>query len=118
MLKTWDLPLDFAGGVATYILTNVPLDTTRLSAKSASSLRTRLGVTFTNGLATVDFTGASTLRAGDLDGSGTVDAGDYSRLASAWYTSDPIADLDGSGRVDLDDYFLLASHWGEHEDPE
>ena len=118
VLKTWDLPLDFAGGVATYILTNVPLDTTRLSAKSASSLRTRLGVTFTNGLATVDFTGASTLRAGDLDGSGTVDAGDYSRLASAWYTSDPIADLDGSGRVDLDDYFLLASHWGEHEDPE
>ena len=96
----------------------VPANTTHLSAKTAWHLRRRLDVSFTNNAAMANFTGASLLPAGDLDGSNTVDLGDYFILAGAWYTPNPAADLDGSGWVDLDDYFLLANRWHLEGDPE
>ena len=77
-----------------------------------------MAVTFTNGVASANFTGADELIAGDLDGNNVVDLGDFSMLATAWSTSNPAADLDGNGWVDLDDYFLLAQHWGAQGDPE
>ena len=110
--KTWTVSLSFAGGsTASYALTDVPLDTVSLSAKTDWNLRRKLGVSFTNNAAVANFTGPKLLPAGDLDNSNTVNLADYYVVASVWYTSAPSADLDGSGFVDLDDYFLLANHW-------
>ncbi len=119
VLKTWIVSLSFAGGsTANYALTEVPLDTVSLSAKTDWNLRRKLGVSFTNNAAVTHFTGTKFLLAGDLDNSNTVNLADYYALASAWYTSNPAADLDGSGFVDLDDYFLLSNHWIQCGDPE
>ena len=118
ILRTWNLPLDFAGGVALYTLPDVPLDTVGLSAKTEWTLRQKLPVVFANDRAMVDFLGDSALPGGDLDDSNTCDVFDYFILAGAWYTHDLAADIDGNGVVDLDDYFLLAFHWYSGGDPE
>ena len=73
VLKTWNVSLSFAGGsVATYALTDVPLDTVSLSAKTDWNLRRKLGVSFVNNTAVANFIGAHLLPAGDLDNSNTV----------------------------------------------
>ena len=123
VLAAWNQELSFAGGtngasVAGFSLTNPPPETTRLSAKTEWHLRKRLPVVVTNGQVVGNFTGASRLRAGDLDGSNLVEMEDYFLLAASWYQSGLAADLDGSGLVDIFDYFLLASHWYEAGDPE
>ena len=110
-LATWNLPLNFTNRTASFTLAHAPLGLAHLSAKTAWHLRKRLGVSFTNGLATVNFTGADQLAAGDIDGSNVVDLGDYFILAGAWYTPNAAADLDGSGWVDWEDYFLMTEHW-------
>ena len=117
-LAAWNLSLNFTNRQAPFTLAHAPLGLAHLSARTAWHLRTRRPVSFTNGVAAVDFTGPSALRPGDLDGSGTIDFSDYFRLAAAWYTPDPAADLDGNGWVDLDDFFLLSHHWDEIADPE
>ncbi len=48
--------------------------------------------------------------AGDLDGSGTVDAADLAILLGAWGTAGP-GDVDGSGTVDAADLALLLGQW-------
>ena len=117
--KTWTMSLSFAGSsTANFALTDVPLDTVSLSAKTDWNLRRKLGVSFVNNVATANFTGPHFLPAGDLDNSNSVNLADYYALASVWYTSNPTADLDGSGFVDLDDYFLLSNHWQQSGDPE
>ena len=117
--KTWNESLNFAGGsLAGYALSDVPLDTVSLSAKTDWNLRRKLGVSFTNNAAAANFTGSHLLPAGDLDNSNTVNLADYYALASVWYTSNPAADLDGSGFVDMDDYFLLSNHWNQSGDSE
>ena len=121
LLGTWTLPLTFAPGaggygVAPYTLTNLPAGITNLSAKAAWNLRKRQAITFTSGVATANFTGASLLPGGDINNDDTVDLADYFQLLGVWYLSDPAADIDGSGIVDLDDYFILASHWLEVSD--
>ena len=123
VLASWNQTLSFAPdargyGVAAYTLTNVPLGTVRISAKTVWHLRKRLPVTFSGGLAEADFIGAAALLGGDLDGSNMVDMGDYNQLAIAWYTTQDASDLDGSGLVDILDYFILASHWSQQGDPE
>ena len=116
VLRRWDLTLSFvpgAGGgcVAPFALPNVSARTTHLSAKTAWNLRTRLAVTFSNALATVDFTGNHHLPGGDFDDSNLVDYADFAQLAAFWYTSEPSCDINGSGLVDIEDYFILASRW-------
>jgi hypothetical protein len=49
---------------------------------------------------------------GDLDGSGSVDAGDLATLLGAW-DGTGAADLDGSGSVDAGDLATLLGAWGE-----
>ena len=123
VLAIWSQILNFVPdarghGVASYTLTNVPLGTIHISAKTAWHLRKRLPVTFVGGRAEADFTGAATLPGGDLDGSNTVDMADFEQLAAAWYTTADVSDINGSGLVDILDYFIMASHWlqqGESE---
>ena len=109
--------LRFAGGIADYTLA-VPDGTTKVSAKTAWNLRRGRPVTLVGSAAEVSFTGLQALRAGDLDGSNSVDLADYLILAAAWSQPDPVADVDGSGLVDLDDYFLLSNRWNESGDLE
>ena len=118
ILERWSLPLGFVGGVASYSLTNVPSSVAHLSAKTAWSLRRRLPVTLSTEATLANFSGSSLLAGGDLDGSNTVDIGDYYKLASSWYLPNTDADVNGSGLVDLDDYFLLSHHWQEAGDSE
>ena len=122
VLQTWTPSLNFTPGpdgygVASYTLTGVPLATTRLNTKTAWTLREQLTLAFNGVVAEADFTGASALRGGDLDGSNFVDIFDYFILAAAWYSANSAADIDGSGRVDLDDYFLLGNSWYEQGNP-
>lgn len=49
---------------------------------------------------------------GDLDGSGTVEAGDLGLMLAAWGTDDPIIDFDGSGIVDGADLAIVLASWG------
>lgn len=49
---------------------------------------------------------------GDVDGSGTVDAGDLAVLLGAWGGSDPDADLNGDGTVNASDLAVLLGAWG------
>lgn len=51
----------------------------------------------------------------DFDGSGAVDAGDLSAIASLWGTasSDPRFDRDGDGEVSVVDIMLVARRWQE-----
>ena len=117
--KTLAVSLSFSGGsTASYALSDVPLDTVSLSAKTDWHLRRKLGASFVYNAAVVHFTGTHLLPAGDLDNSNTLNLSDYYALASVCYTSNSAADLDGSGFVDLDDYFLLANHWQESGDSE
>ena len=117
-LATWNLPLNFTNGSASFSLAHAPLGLAHLSAKTAWHLRTRLPVVFVNGVASVNFTSANALRGGDLDGSNLVDLADYYRLAASWYLPDPGADINGSGSVDSDDYFIMANRWQQSGDPE
>lgn len=47
----------------------------------------------------------------DIDGSGSVDAGDLALLLGAWGSPDVAADLDGSGVVDASDLAALLGAW-------
>ena len=123
LLATWTNSLTFAAGAdgygeVSFTLTNVPPSATRLSAKTAWSLRKAVDVTITGGAGEANFTGASKLPGGDFDGSNLVDIEDYFALAAVWYQNIPAKDIDGSGLVDADDYFILASHWYQQGDPE
>ena len=129
LLATWTMPLTFGPdawghGVANYTLTNVPDNTTHISARTSGHLRKRLPVTFASGVGPVNFTDTNVLPGGDTDDSALVDVIDYFRLASYWYVAtatDPaaaVADIDGSGLVDSDDYFILANRWYQEGDPE
>jgi hypothetical protein len=51
-------------------------------------------------------------RPGDLDGSGTIDAGDIAVLLLRFGTADAAADLDGSGVVDAGDIGVLLLLFG------
>ena len=123
VLHQWDLVLNFARGTgsasaASFILTNVPITATHLSAKSAWNLRKRQAFTFSDGSVLVDFTGTNRLPGGDIDNSNHIDLGDFNQLAAFWYTSDAASDINGSGLVDIEDYFLLARRWYQQGDTE
>ena len=112
VLGSWTESLPFVNGSATYTLPTLPLNTVAISAKTLWTLRKKLPVSFTGGIAALDFSGATgMLLGGDLDNSNMVDIGDYFRLAAVWYQPNAGADIDGSGLVDIDDYFIMASNW-------
>ena len=54
----------------------------------------------------------STPRPGDLDGNGSVDAGDISVLLTLFGSQDPAGDLDGNGVVDAGDISVLLINFG------
>jgi len=127
VLKTWPAVRvhfvnDPASGRASgsYVLTDVPSGTARLSAKTAWSLRRRLAASFDGaGQATVDFTKAAggDLLGGDLDDSNTVIILDYSILRAHWNSYDGSADINGDGQVQLLDYSIMKNNWFGAGDP-
>jgi hypothetical protein len=135
VLKTWTLILDNSGSggdaVFDYTLTDAPVGTKGLSAKTNWNLRRKLSVTwYAKGQAMVDFTGDSKLRGGDIAGdsksfrNNQVDYNDYSALVTYWYSSTSstpaaaVADINGDGIVNFYDYSILATNWYTTGDPE
>ena len=111
-LKTWQLPLfNTDGATMNYTLTDVPVATANISAKTDWSLRRKLVVTKVSGQPTANFTGASRLLGGDLDGSNMVAFRDLDILATYWYVATSVADIDGSGIVAMKDLDVLAQNW-------
>ncbi|MBK9138561.1 MAG: hypothetical protein IPM17_07350 [Verrucomicrobia bacterium] len=117
--KTWTVTLsNTSGPIFHYLLTDVPAGTTALSAKTNWNLRRRQPMVLDGlGQATVNFTGATRLAAGDLNGDNVVQLLDYSVLRSKWFTTDPAADFNGDGQVQLLDYSLLRANWFTGGDP-
>ncbi len=120
--KSWILNLNFNGGTASYLLSNVPPGTTALSAKTAWNLRVKLPVTLdADGKGVANFVNFGTagwnyatdhcLRGGDLTGDNSVGFQDYSILGTQFYTFGSTADITGDGQVDYEDYFILSSKW-------
>ncbi|GAF95797.1 unnamed protein product, partial [marine sediment metagenome] len=107
--KSWTQTLSFAGGVATFTLTDVPDSSTHLSAKTAWNLRSKVALTdLGNGQATAGFTGVGggaypmvggMLLGGDIDisGSNGINILDYSVLKVNWGTTNAVADINGDG---------------------
>jgi len=50
---------------------------------------------------------------GDLNQDGTVNAADWSLMASRWFTNDPVADLNKDGIVNSIDFSLMNANWGK-----
>jgi hypothetical protein len=111
--KTWTLALtNVSGAVFDYTLTDVPVGTTALSAKTAWNLRKKLAVTLDgNGQATVTFTAGSMLPGGDLNNDNFVNILDYSLMKMKWFTIAPEADINGDGLVNLLDYSTMKASW-------
>jgi hypothetical protein len=119
VLKTWTVNVEFvnANGTATgsYLLTDVPVETANLSAKTAWHLRQKLAVQFDqSGQAEVNFQ----LLGGDLNGSNSVNIQDYAVLRAHWQTDHAVADINGDGMVQLLDYTLLRTNWFKVGDEE
>lgn len=121
VLRTWDVALTgFVSGTTSYELTNVPAATANLSAKTNWSLRRRLAVAFdSDSQATVDFTGtAGQVRAGDVNGSNSVNVQDFAIVRAAWFTTNAAADITGNGGVNNADYLALQANWFQAGDPQ
>jgi hypothetical protein len=131
-LQTNDVTLSFSGGLAAYS-NSVPPLTTHVSAKTSWNLRKNLPVTFTGGVATVDFTGSgSRLRTGDLQATGggiedtdnAVLLSDLDIVLGYWNNSVGAvpaadrADIDGDGTVVLNDLDLVLGNWAASGEPE
>lgn len=111
--KTWTQSLsNSSGAIFTFAVDDAPPGTTHLSAKTAWNLRKRIPVSFdASGHASASFTGASRLRAGDIDGNNQIQTIDYSRLRAAWLSANAEADINGDGSVQTLDYSLLRGNW-------
>ena len=125
LLQTTNMNLTFSNGAATYTLP-VPTNTTHISAKTAWNLRRKLASPFSGGLATVDFTGAASLKGGDIvtvnggtidDTDNAVTSSDYLLLLGNYLQTvggDPAigrADIDGDGAITSADYLLLLGNY-------
>jgi hypothetical protein len=118
-LLTNTLTLTFTGSTAPYTLTGLPANVNGLSAKTAWNLRRKLTVALdANNQAVVNFTGASLLRGGDLDGNNIVNVGDYNILSLNWFQVAPVADINGDGIVNVGDYNILGLNWFILGDPQ
>jgi hypothetical protein len=118
-VKTWTQTLSFAGGVASYTLTDVPAGTTGVSAKTAWSLRNKLAAVLDgDGQVAANFTGGEKLLGGDINGTNSINVLDYSVLKANWFTSNSVADIDGSGEVGTLDYSIQKSNWFKVGDPQ
>jgi hypothetical protein len=126
VLETWVVPLsNVAGDTFSYTLTDVPVGTTHLSAKTDWNKRKKLAATFdVNGQAVVNFTGADQVRGGDITGDNIVNLADYSLLVSHWLEvvavtpAAAVADMNGDGVINFFDYVILGANWFTVGDPQ
>jgi GH18 family chitinase len=63
-------------------------------------------------LATAPIAVANPICASDIDGSGRVELGDFSKLLVAFGSDDPEADINQDGIVDIDDFSQMLVSWG------
>ena len=117
-LRTWNVTVGFTNngslGIAsaTYSLGDVPGGLTRLSAKTAWSLRKRLPATLdSNGQGIVSFSAVNKLRGGDLNGNNVVNLADYNVLSLNWLQFAPVADINGDTVVNIADYNILRLYY-------
>jgi hypothetical protein len=122
VLKTWPLTLtNVSGAVFNYTLTQVPLTTTGISAKTDWNLRRKLAVTLVAGQGTANFTVANKLLGGDIDQTAPnfVTFADYLVLASyfgADVSTVPAAaqaSISGVRFVNFVDYLVLSRNFGK-----
>jgi len=117
--KQWTLTLSFSGGVASYVLTDVPDGTTHVSAKTAWNLRRKLPVSLDgDGQGTANFTGSDKLLGGDINGDNIVNTLDYTIYAVNYLTTNAVADIDGDGVVNTTDYTLISANFFKAGDEE
>lgn len=111
--KTWSQSLtNTTGAIFAFAINDVPPGTTHLSAKTNWNLRKRSSVTFdSSGIASVEFTGANKLLAGDINGDNRIQTLDYVVFRNVWFTPDPQADLNGDATVQTLDYVLFRANW-------
>jgi hypothetical protein len=118
VLATWTVAVDFLGGLGTTLLEEVPDGTVHLSAKMAWNLRRRLPAGLdVNGQGSVSFTGAASLRGGDLNGNNLINSADYNLLSVTFPGVNPVADITANGVVNSGDYNILAANWLTAGDP-
>jgi predicted secreted protein len=104
----------------TFLLTDVPQDTARLSAKTAWTLRRRLPISWdSQNQATGDFTvvAGKDLLGGDINGNNIVNLVDYSTMKAHWNAFFATADVNGDGPVQTLDYAIMKSNWLTMGDP-
>jgi nitrous oxidase accessory protein NosD len=119
VLESRPVAVDFVGGTGTAVLTGIPGATAFISAKTQWTLRRRLPCVFdADNNAEVNFTGASLLRGGDLNGDNIVNLVDYNILNANWFTTSATADISGDGVVNVFDYNVLNSNWFTLGDPQ
>lgn len=125
VLETRVRTLVFTAGVADVTFTDVDGTTANLSAKTATHLRKRTGVSFDgDGQASVTYVGADELEGGDLNGDNAVNLLDYSILRFYWLNqvslvpASAAAEINGDGSVNLTDYQILQSNFYEQGDPQ
>jgi hypothetical protein len=113
VLSTWTKSVtNFAAGVGSIFLENVPAGTTSISAKTAWTLRSKKSATFSpEGVGAISLTGADQLPGGDLNGDNVINTIDYGVLRYYWTSPDPTADITGNGVVTLPDYAVMSSNF-------
>lgn len=119
VLATWDEPISFLNGQGSINLIEIPPGTVGLSAKTAWTLRSKVGVVFDAfGQANVSFSGADELRGGDFNGDNLVAGADFNILRLAFPGFATVPDITGDGIVNGPDFNIFRLNWLTLGDPQ
>lgn len=122
VLETRTESVVFTNGVGTVTFTDVNGETDQISAKTATHLRERMPVVFTDGQASVTY--PDELPGGDLNGDNIVNLLDYAVLKFYWLNvvgtvpAAAAAEITGDGSVNMTDYQILQSNFYQQGDPQ
>lgn len=106
-VQTTVVPMSFdATGVGSTTISITNADSQWISASEGHTLR-RLLPLGPPLPASVSFTGANRLQAGDVTGDNLVDVEDFSVLASNWNVAGSVADINGDGAQNSTDFSLI-----------
>lgn len=111
--ETWTKTItNFAGGIGSVILEDIPAGTTNISAKTDWNLRSKVAASFTPaGVGSASLTGGDLLPGGDINGDNVINTFDYSILRFNWLTNNAVSDITGDGATSGPDYNLLRTNF-------